>query len=646
MPCGTRSPTSAFFAGASVLLTCVLIAGGGCGLRQWANNGLKVGPDYCRPSAAVADIWIDDAEPQINSQAQSDPEWWRELEDATLDELIQSAYAQNLSLREAGWRVMQARAIRAIAVGNLFPQSQTAFGEFDRTLLSESLGISEPARALSQWSAGFDLAWELDVWGRYRRSIASADADLEATVGDYDAVILSLIADVASAYIDFRTAEQRLEYAKRNIEIQESSLKLTEEKADSGATGYTGVYLARSSLESTRATVPTIDIQLRQASNQLCTLLGIPTQRLGELLGKGRIPKPPHQVAVGIPANLLRRRPDIRTAERTLASQSEQIGIAMADLYPTFTITGEIALESEEFGDLFKSASSAGFIGPGFEWNLLNYGRIQNNVELQEYGLRELVANYRNTVLTANQEVEDAIVAYLQTERQVQRLEASVEATEEALRLLTLSFEEGEISFTNVFLLQGALVGAQDQLAEAQGSVLLNLIELYRALGGGWEVRCRGFRAESGIVESSMLIEQVPIPEAEPIDDSVSELPLIPGSQDDTAERVRTEPSTADSSDANAKGLNSPDEQQGSGGETLPPNKDAATDQDPKSGTSDSNAGDINSGDQPPQSKPVPPQKQSPPTTTSNSAHPSSRRFPLRANWAGTARQPIRVTNA
>ena len=534
---GKRRTTNATATRCCVTLSlCLLVLAGGCGLRQWAHNGLKVGPEYCRPGAAVSDLWIDDAKDSIDSSVSADVEWWRGLEDPTLNELIQTAYAQNLSLREAGWRVMQARAIRAIAVGNLFPQSQTAFGSFDRTLLSESLAVPQPARAISQWSAGFNLAWELDVWGRYRRSVASADAQLEATVGDYDAILLSLIADVASAYIDFRTAEQRLEYAKRNIEIQENSLKLTEEKADSGATGYTGVFLARSSLESTRATVPTIEIQLRQASNRLCTLLGIPTQRLGEFLGLGPIPQPPETIAVGIPANLLRRRPDIRAAERSLAAQSEQIGIATADLYPSFTITGDIALESEEFGDLFQSASSAGFIGPGFQWNVLNYGRLKNNIELQEYGFRELVESYRNTVLNANQEVEDAIVAYLQTERQVQRLEESVKATQEALRLLTLQFEEGEISFANVFLLQGELVGAQDQLAQARGDVLLNLIELYRALGGGWEVRCQGFRADTIEVAGQTLIEPVPTPspdsapsELAPMDNPAPSDPVING---------------------------------------------------------------------------------------------------------------------
>ena len=263
------------------------------------------------------------------------------------------------------------------------------------------------------------MAWEVDVWGRYRRSIAAADANVQVAVGDYDAILLCLIAEVATAYIDYRTAQLQLQYARKNLRIQEDSLQLTREKADLGATGYIGVYLAQSSLEATRAGIPDIEIKLRQASNLLCTLLGIPAQDLIEMLGNRAIPTAPPEVAVGIPADLLRRRPDVRAAERAVASQSEQIGIALADLYPAFTISGDFVLESEQFKELFRTASSAGSIGPGFQWNLLNYGRIANNVDLQRYGLQELIANYQNTVLIANQEVEDAIVAFLQTQEKI-----------------------------------------------------------------------------------------------------------------------------------------------------------------------------------------------------------------------------------
>jgi NodT family efflux transporter outer membrane factor (OMF) lipoprotein len=485
-------------------IVCCLLLLPGCGLSNWAHNGFKIGPEYCPPTATVADDWIDASDAHLVESVASDSQWWSTLNDPILDGLINTAYQQNLSLREAGWRVEQARAARAIAAGNLFPQSQQGFGQYERNQGSESLAVPSPLRSFSEWSTGLSMAWEVDVWGRYRRSIASADANVQIAVGDYDAILLCLISEVATSYTDYRTAQLQLQYAKQNLQIQESSLKLTQEKADLGATGYTGVYLARSSLESTRAGIPNIKIRLRQATNQLCTLLGMPTQDLVEMLGSSPIPSAPPEVAVGIPANLLRRRPDIRAAERAVAAQSEQIGIALADLYPSFSITGEFALASEQFSDLFKSASTTGAVGPGFQWDLLNYGRIANNVELQKYGLQELIANYQNAVLTANQEVEDAMVAFLETQERYRALKISVTATEEALKLLTLSFEEGDIDFSSVFLLQGELVGDQDELAQAQGDIVTRLISLYKALGGGWEIRCR-VNGEMDVADSSNL---------------------------------------------------------------------------------------------------------------------------------------------
>ena len=269
---------------------------------------------------------------------------------------------------------------------------------------------------VDEWSTGLSLAWEVDVWGRYRRSIASADANVEVTVADYDAILLSLIAEVAIAYTDYRTAQLQLQYAQQNLQLQESSLKLTQEKADQGATGYIGVYLAQSSLEATRAGIPNIEIKLRQAEQSTLHVARYAAsrprrdawQRRNSFRTAGSGRRHPSQ-----PIAATARHPRRRASRR---SQSEQIGIALVDLYPAFTITGEFALESEKFSDLFRSASTAGSVGPGFQWNLLNYGRIANNVQLQKYGLQELIASYQGTVLTANQEVEDAMVAFLQTQ--------------------------------------------------------------------------------------------------------------------------------------------------------------------------------------------------------------------------------------
>ena len=250
-------------------------------------------------------------------------------------------------------------------------------------------------------------------------------------------------------------------------------------------------------MEATRASIRPLEIGLRQANNRLCTLLGQPTVDLSPSLGEHEIPSAPPTVAVGIPADLLRRRPDVRAAERRVAAQSAQIGVALADLYPSIAITGEISVSAEEFSDLFKSLSTGGSIGPSFRWNVLNYGRILNNVRVQDARFQELIATYQNTVLEANEEVENALVAFLQTQEQVKSLAASVQATQRALELELLNFKEGETDFSGVFVLQGDLALKQDELAATQGEVVASLVAVYRALGGGWEIRLPGFQPRS-----------------------------------------------------------------------------------------------------------------------------------------------------
>jgi NodT family efflux transporter outer membrane factor (OMF) lipoprotein len=480
-----------------LMMLAVAVAFSGCNLPQWARNGFKVGPNYCEPVAAIADDWRDSNDPRVLDLPPACPEWWTVFQDPLLNGLVQNAYEQNLTLREAGLRVLQARAQRAVIAGNLFPQEQALFGSYSREQLSLLAGPAlMPApnfqRNFDDWLLGGNLSWELDIWGRFRRSIESADAGLDASIGEYDAILISLIAEVATAYVDIRTFEQRLQYARKNIEIQEKSLQLSQARAEEGKTGKISVYLSESNLEATKASLHPLEIGLRQANNRLCLLLGQPTLDLSQLLGVGEIPSAPPEVAVGIPADLLRRRPDVRAAERRVAAQNAQIGVALSDLYPSIAITGEIFLRAEEFSGLFKSLGSGGGVGPSFSWNLLNYGRIRNNVRLQDARLQELILAYQNTVLGANAEVENALVAFLQTQEQVKSLATSVQATQRALELELLNFEEGESDFSGVFVLQGDLALKQDELAAAQGDVTASLVAVYKALGGGWEIRCSG----------------------------------------------------------------------------------------------------------------------------------------------------------
>jgi NodT family efflux transporter outer membrane factor (OMF) lipoprotein len=507
-----------------VLLVGAALFASGCGLPKWAKNDFKVGPNYCHPPAvAVADNWIDSDDPRVLSQPPEYADWWSVFEDPVLNGLVETSYQQNLTLREAGMRILQARAQRAMVAGNLYPQTQQIAGSYARDQISiVQQPYLEPipglfSRSFDAWSLSGNLSWELDVWGRFRRAIESADASLDASVYEYDAILVCLIAEVVTAYVDIRTFEQRLVYARRNVQIQQRSLELTSTQAKEGKTGDIGVHLSTSNLDGTKATIPTLEIGLRQANNRLCTLLGLPTIDLSESLEQGDgIPTAPVDVAVGIPADLLRRRPDVRAAERQVAAQSAQIGVAISDLYPSIAVTGEISVNVEEFRDLFSSLSQGGSIGPGFRWNVLNYGRIANNVRVQEAGFQELVATYQQAVLTANQEVEDALVAFLRNQERVQSLAGSTQATQSALELELLNFKEGETDFTGVFVLQGDLVRKQDQLAEAQGTVVTSLVDVYKALGGGWQIRCPGYQPQQFALQTPTNMETVPAPDAAP----------------------------------------------------------------------------------------------------------------------------------
>ena len=506
------------------VMSLPLIAAG-CHLPQWARNGFKVGPDYCPPAAPVSENWIDSDDPRVLSSPPEYADWWTIFQDPVLDVLVETAYRQNLTLREAGFRIMQARAQRAIAAGTLFPQAQALSGGYWR----EQIGVStQPAlaplpefqRSFDTWSLAADLSWELDIWGRFRRAVEAADANLDASVHDYDAILVSLVAEVATAYTDIRTLEKRLEYARQNVRIQQDSLQLAKTRADAGKTGNIGVHLSQSNLDATESLIPQLEIALRQANNRLCTLLGLPAFDLVAALEEGSgIPTAPAEIAVGIPADLLRRRPDVRAAERRVAAQSAQIGVAISDLYPSIAITGEIYVAAEDFADLFKPLSNGGSIGPSFRWNVLNYGRIVNNVRFQDARFHELVANYQNTVLSANQEVEDALIAFLRNQERVRSLAGTVTETEQALELARILFQEGETDFTGVFVLQGDLVAKQDQLAAAQGDVVTSLIRVYKALGGGWQIRCPGFQPRS--LSSP---QPLPAPSDETLDRYESEL--------------------------------------------------------------------------------------------------------------------------
>ena len=290
-------------------------------------------------------------------------------------------------------------------------------------------------------------------------------------------------------YVEIREFEQRIRFAEDNIATQEGSLKLADTRFRNGAVSELDVRQAESNLGQTRALIPSLREQKRQANNRLCTLLGIPPRDLDAELGDAPIPAAPPEVLVGIPAELIRRRPDVRRAEREVARQSALIGVAAADLYPAFSINGTLNWQATKFADLFSGASNGGVVGPAFNWNILNYGRIINNTRVQDVRFRELAVAYQQTVLEANSEVENAIISYLEEQERVKALQFSVDATARSVELAVTQYREGAIDFDRIFNLQSALVLLQDDLASSQSRVTLSYIAIFKALGGGWQIR-------------------------------------------------------------------------------------------------------------------------------------------------------------
>ena len=458
-----------------------------------------VGPDFVKPEAPLRDDWTEIQAPGLSDGQTDYSNWWRVFDDRVLDNLVESAYRQNLPLQIAGIRIYEARAQLGIAVGNFYPQQQSAAGDLTTNKLSTSTDTPFIDSHFNSLSLGFDAAWELDIWGKFRRSVQSGVANLEANVASYDNVLVSLTAEVARTYIVIRTLEKRLVIAKENVKLQAQSLRITDVRFKEGAVSELDVTQAKMLLADTQALIPLLASALRQAQNALAILLGVLPGELEEMLsGPTEIPVAVEKVIVDIPNNLLRRRPDIRLTELRIAAQSPQIGIAKADLYPHFTLFGTIGWRSSdaasvsgqnELGDLFSEKSLFWSAGPGFNWDILNYGRIRNRVRVEDARLQQLVVTYKNTVLNAQREVEDAMVAFTHAREEERFLKESVTAAQKSVTISSLQYKEGLVDYQRVLDSQRFLATQADRLAEVSGQVGTNLVATYKALGGGWQIR-------------------------------------------------------------------------------------------------------------------------------------------------------------
>ena len=459
-----------------------------------------LGPDFETPQADLDNTWLTEgaAGDAQTGAAERIEQWWSVFNDPVLNRLIEEGYRQNLPLQVSGLRILEARAQLGIAIGQQYPQQQQAFGDLSRVGLSENSPNFNKAAddTYNQASIGLEAAWELDFWGRFRRGVESADASLRASIADYDNALVSLTAEIASAYLTMRTIEERVQIARQNVKTQQDSFRIADVRYRNGAVSELDPAQARYLLFSTESTVPDLEGQLRQTKNAISILLGLTPGQLDSILDgeSGRIPEPPQTLNLGVPADLLRRRPDIRQAELQAAAQSALVGVAETDLYPRLALLGSVGLFSGDtgntsLGDLFESDSLTYNYGPQASWAILNYGRIKNQVRVQDARLEELLVNYRNTVLQAAREVEDGIASFVGARDRTAFLKQAEASAQRAVDLALIQYREGAVDYQRVLDTQRALLDLQDQHTSSRGDVVRSLVSTYRALGGGWEIR-------------------------------------------------------------------------------------------------------------------------------------------------------------
>ena len=457
-------------------------------------QGCMVGPDYSRPPVPQQNGW--QAVKGAEAQQPEDVHWWRSLNDPQLVNYIEKGISGNQNIKEAQARVCEARALRGVAVASLLPQvSGSAL--YNRSLTSDTAGIiSElPKNLISKvnfeqnlFQAGFDASWEIDIFGGRRREVQAASARAQSSIENYRDVMVSVIAEIARNYVELRGAQRQLAIAEKNSGIQEETLSLVRIRQDSKITSDLEVEQAKAQLERTRGSIPPLEASIRGSAYRLAVLTGQPPDSLlNELLATSPIPNPPDIVPVGLPSDLLLRRPDLRRAENDLRAATADIGASTADLYPRFYLTGYAEPESAKFVDLFRANSFAWSVGPTVSWPVFQGGRIRSNIAATEARRDEALARYRQAVLTAMEDVETSLVGYAEHQVERERLALSVQSQSKAVELARKRFETGIRDFLTVLDAERQLRDVENSLALSETQVLVNLISLYKALGGGWQ---------------------------------------------------------------------------------------------------------------------------------------------------------------
>ncbi|BBL91246.1 outer membrane protein [Vibrio rotiferianus] len=472
-----------------------------------------LGPDYVHPeqSTLPSDWSVEKAAQDTQQSEQKLQQWWQQFNDPTLNQLVEVASQQNLDLEAAGLRIVQARSLLGISTGLQYPQVQTVSGNLARAYVNDQ-GVNNAALS-------FDAGWEMDIWGKYARGIESAEAGYYASIASYHDIMVTITAEVARNYINYRTFQERILLSRRNIEIQERVVNITQVQFDSGNVTELDVQQAKNQLFNTKAALPSLEIAMKQSRTALALLLGVLPEEMEKLLqsegfaqrmadyenqfkSSGRkpalsgsdersiVPRPP-RLDDKVDASLVMRRPDLQVSEMQARAQSAKIGVAETALYPSFSLFGSIGIDSTvPDGSSFSFSDSLTMVvGPTFSWNIFQYGRVKNNIRFEDARFQETLTNYNKKVLQAVNEVTNALEAYdLYLEQKSLRLQ-SVNSSIRAFNISMTQYENGQISFERLLNSVEKMTRAEDSYATIKGNVANQVVALYKSLGGGWEAQ-------------------------------------------------------------------------------------------------------------------------------------------------------------
>ena len=446
-----------------------------------------VGPDYVKPDMPEPPAWVSPAGSKAKAEADKGQDnlasWWKNLNDPVLVDLIDTAIQNNKDLKKAQSRIREARAARGVAESQYYP-SVDASGAYNLSRIEKN---SEVGVTREIFAAGLDAGWEIDLFGGVRRSNEAARATYEASEEDYRMVHVTLAAEVALNYVDVRTLQDRLAITEENLKLQIETYDLTTFRQKAGLVTQLDVDRAKTNMEDTRASIPTLKTRLAAGKNRLSALMGqypgFADPRVG---GPQGLPAVPAEIALGIPAETLRRRPDVRNAERQLAAQTARIGVATADLYPKLTLNGAIGVDASSFAGLFTANNRVLDIGPRFSWNIFNGGAVRSNIEIQNARQEQAYLEYENTIILALEEAENAMTAYFNEQKRMQSLNDALGSATSSTNLALSQYQSGLIDFQAVLDAQRTFLSVKDSLSTSKGAVVADLVRLYKALGGGW----------------------------------------------------------------------------------------------------------------------------------------------------------------